>query len=343
MDYFEQKRLIEFDVQNVKIIKKIDKRLHRCVLNENFEYISYLKNVDELLIEECIKTDSHDIQYLDNPSEKVQFIAINGDIESCQWIKNPTNSVLEYLIEHGQWPSDANINSIDPYLQLKALKLEPSLIGEITNLTPEFIEQAFEVEPGIVEHIPNPSLEMIKIAISRDGWMLRMMNDKKYAYLYEEYALIALNNNGMVLQQIKNPTQEMMKIAVRNNPNVIRYIPNPSFEIQMLAVSIDPNMIEKIKDPHPDVQWATVSRDVYVSIKKPSEKVITFRKFIGTKEYKPALFGILSEILPNLQYLIPETKFLPGVLQLTVKTGIPLNFGDPDIEFRYGFAAISSY
>ncbi len=329
MNYFEQKELIELNIKNVSMMKKIDKRLYSYILNKEFCYLKYLRNVDESLLESCIHQTPIHIKYIPAPSEKLQFIAVKANLNSCYYIKNMTIPVMEFIIEEDYWPDNLDINKLNKVYQLKVISFKPEEIQNIDPLTDELINLAFEVNHEIVRYIDLPQ-DLLTKAIKIDGLLLREVSQPT-----EELILIALNQTGMALEFVSDYTHEMILTAIKNDPKSIQFVKEPTYEYQKLAISTDPKMIRCIEHPHPDIQWDVILRDNYAIIKNQCNKVLLFEEFFDTKVYRSEMFYMLSEALPKLRYLIPKAKCFPGVLQLTVKTEIVLNFRDPDIDFRY--------
>ncbi len=343
MDYYEQKRLIELNIKNVKYIKKVDKRLHRYILNHSFHYIEYLKDVDTLLVEEFIRRCPQNIRYVENQTENMQLISLSDDIDNDDFLKNPTKKVIEYLIDNESWYNGYDINLLSLEYQLKAIAFDSKLIKDIVNLSDEMIQMAFKVNKNIVQYIKNPTdmtatssyYEMYKEAVSSNYRLLKDIPSSIGDELYDELVLSGIKDDGRAIKFARNLTPEMMLLAVKKTPLSIEYIPNPTYELQHLAVSLWNLSLYKIKNPHPDIQWTLALRDSDLIIENPCENVKLYKKFLETGKYEPEMFDILVEVIPNSPYLIAESTCIPGSLQLLVKTGISLNFGDSDINITY--------
>lgn len=94
----------------------------------------------------------------------------------------------------------------------------------------------------------------------------------------EEEQLDELEEDGTVIQYIKNPTEEMKVLAVKETIQAMNYIDDPSEEVQLEAIKKDPRILKNIK--------------------KPTEKVI--RKAIkGINEYYDFTY-ILKHLENNL-------------------------------------------
>lgn len=94
----------------------------------------------------------------------------------------------------------------------------------------------------------------------------------------EEEQLDELEEDGTVIQYIKNPTKEMKVLAVKETIQAMNYIDDPSEEVQLEAIKKDPRILKNIK--------------------KPTEKVI--RKAIkGINEYYDFTY-ILKHLENNL-------------------------------------------
>jgi hypothetical protein len=126
---------------------------------------------------------------------------------------------------------------------------------------------------------------------------------KKYNYGFkhidnpsEELKILAVGQNGSVIQFIKNPSEAVQLAAVKQNGNAIKYIKNPSEAVQLEAVKENGNVIEFIKNPPEDVQLYAVNKDGFniYYIKKPSEAV----QLAAVKQNGGAI-EMIADLLPS--------------------------------------------
>jgi hypothetical protein len=67
-------------------------------------------------------------------------------------------------------------------------------------------------------------------------------------------------NDGLAIQYIKNPSEEIKLTAVKQNGLIIKYIKNPSEEIKSTAVEQNGLAIQHIKNPSKEVKLAAARR-----------------------------------------------------------------------------------
>jgi len=93
----------------------------------------------------------------------------------------------------------------------------------------------------------------------------------------EDIQLMAVKNNPIAIEYIKNPSEEIKLAAVKRNGYewVIKYINNPSEAVQLVAVVGSASIIKLIENPSEAVQIASVEKYGWSVryIDNPTEKV----------------------------------------------------------------------
>lgn len=84
-----------------------------------------------------------------------------------------------------------------------------------------------------------------------------------------------IREDGLDIQFIKNPSDDMQMAAIVQNPESFRMIKNPSEKIQEYAIKILPDLIKYIPNPSENIQNVALRENpLYIMhIKNPSEKV----------------------------------------------------------------------
>ncbi len=59
--------------------------------------------------------------------------------------------------------------------------------------------------------------------------------------------LLAIKENGLVLEYIDNPTREMQELAIDNNIRAIKFIDNPTEDMMIKAVNEGWSILDYIK------------------------------------------------------------------------------------------------
>lgn len=88
--------------------------------------------------------------------------------------------------------------------------------------------------------------------------------------------LLAVREDGWLIQFIKDPCLEIQLEAVRQDGLAIQWIEDPCLELQLEAVREDIRAIYQIKDSSLSVQLAAVRKNVFAiqNIKEPYKKVL---------------------------------------------------------------------
>ena len=91
----------------------------------------------------------------------------------------------------------------------------------------------------------------------------------------EEVQLEAVKHDGSAIQHIKNPSEAVQLEAVKQNGSAIRYIKNPSEVVQLEAVKQNGSAIQYIKDPSEKLKLEAAKNNGFALkyIKNPSEAV----------------------------------------------------------------------
>lgn len=106
--------------------------------------------------------------------------------------------------------------------------------------------------------------------------------EKSYEYeVYkdtEEEQLKEVQENGLAIQFINNPSLKVQFYAIRKDPYAIQYIDNPIEELQLEAIKKNPFVIGYMKNPTEDVLKEAIKQMEYD--KAPTWKYIDFFKHL---------------------------------------------------------------
>jgi hypothetical protein len=114
-----------------------------------------------------------------------------------------------------------------------------------------------------------------------------ILENKRCIYDDEERCILAMRRNGLAIQFIKDPSEEMKLEAVRQDGWAIRFIKDPSERVQLEAVRQDGYAIRFIKDPSEKMKLEAVRYDgrTIQFIKDPSEEM----KLEAVRQYGSAI------------------------------------------------------
>lgn len=123
--------------------------------------------------------------------------------------------------------------------------------------------------------ISNPSRAIQLAAVQQDGRALIDIMLQHKIVPDDKLKMIAVQQNGEVIQVIRNATEEMKLAAVQQNGEAIQYIRDPSETIQLAAVQQNPRAIRWIDRPTESVQMTAVQQDkvAFYLINWPSKAV----------------------------------------------------------------------
>jgi hypothetical protein len=118
--------------------------------------------------------------------------------------------------------------------------------------------------------VPTQSQHIQLLAVNHNGHVI--MNIKEPT---EQVQLLAVKRDGSSIAYIKEPSEPVQIAAVKENGYAIRYIRNPSEKVKLTSVKQSASAIEYIKNPSEEVQLAAVHQSGYAIryIDNPSEEV----------------------------------------------------------------------
>lgn len=159
-----------------------------------------------------------------------------------------------------------------------------------TNITDDKIAHVITNHPKIISVCPNVSTEMYKLALSRDGMLLKIVSDKfkNFVRVSKEHQLFANQHDA----ELK--FYEMIQIAIEQNFAALQFVESPSDELCMMAFAQSKDADKYIK---------TISKNVAKFALMRYPEFVTMKKYsIGIDE-ESALELITND--PNYINLIP--------------------------------------
>lgn len=81
-----------------------------------------------------------------------------------------------------------------------------------------------------------------------------------YNNLLEHQIIRLVNQNPIVIKEIKNPSESIQLAAVKSSGTAIGWIKNPSEQVKLEAVKKDGYAIRYIKDPSDEIKMAAVAQ-----------------------------------------------------------------------------------
>lgn len=269
----------------------------------------------------AVKKDVYSIKYIDDPTEEVALYVVERDGELIEHIPNPSEEVqlaaandsgysIYYLYKKGIRLSE-KVKLVAAHSSSEAIRLmyeygdtvsddvietslnnQPSSIKYIPKekLTPERIEKSISVDPGVIRFVANPSEKMQRMAVQRNGRLIK--------FLYTNKIL---------------PSEQVRTDAVQNDGDAISYIPTQDWtlELQIAAVKTTPRalytIVSKLEGKAPDirVQMAAVQTEgralrflINSSFKIPDEVIVAAIRQDATS------FGLLRYM--DTSYLVQK-------------------------------------
>jgi hypothetical protein len=144
-------------------------------------------------------------------------------------------------------------------------------------------------DPHLIQYIGNKTRQMIEMAVSVDGRVIKYLNTR---LLDNDIYLKAVTSKGSSLRYIKEPcqTEEICKIAVYNNPNNIKYACVQTEEIALYAVKNSTDSLIYIYQQNDEIclQAIKMNPKQISAVINQTEKIC----MIAVKHHKTALLDI---------------------------------------------------
>jgi hypothetical protein len=135
-------------------------------------------------------------------------------------------------------------SQLEPSIQMKFVKSDIQLAGDIEHPTEEVQLYVIDKVPTRFKDLNNPS-EAIQVSIvSKFGLNIEHIENPS-----EDVQLAAVEKSGIAIQYIKNPSEDVQIAAVTRSGHALNYINNPSEKIQLAAVERSKKAIGYISNP----------------------------------------------------------------------------------------------
>ena len=194
--------------------------------------IEKLENQLYVLTDILIGMNPHSIQFIDNQTPELRMLALNGDPTVIQYIKNPTyEECMKAVSENGFLLEFCPVDNFTDD-QLKELYTVAVMHGGARVLakvkeeyiTPKLCLDAVCSDPTYAQFYVPSTMEYIqawRCIIYNEPRNICMLYDSKE--LYDALKSYAFQLNWMTLEEMPDPTEEMMLTYIKNYPAATWY------------------------------------------------------------------------------------------------------------------------
>lgn len=177
----------------------------------------------------------------------------------------------------------------------------------VTGKMPEGEKEQIQLvlsKPWMIADIDNPSETIQKIALSKDGTLIKHIDNPSF-----EMQLVAVRENGNALQFIKVPQgkvneqnvdKRLLAAAVTTTPSIISIIESPSYDLQKIAISNNLGAYKFIRDRDKDSKIRDFAEEKALSMYMEDNKPIYIDK--DNKKIITKTFGDLEDIASELGF-----------------------------------------
>lgn len=186
-----------------------------------------------------------------------------------------------YMLNNCQLSIEERISTAEEFLgnpseeaQMRMIKSYPQAVLALDNIC-ERAQLYMMQNPNLcdqIDKIKNPIKEIQIELFNKDPYYI-----KKATLLPEEFKIEAVKRNGMLLEAIDNPSDELIKTALNQNGYAIRTLPREKWtdEYMTLAANTSPKVITLFPECPDEALLAAINKnpDIFVLAKGGSEAI----------------------------------------------------------------------
>lgn len=199
-------------------------------------------------------------------------VYMNQKVIQCTKIIAGPEVVIEEMPEWSQ----------DDYC-LGMVSIAPECIKFVKNQTPAICKIAIEGSSNIIKYIKEPSLAMQIHSINDAWWNFKglpnktrelceiavLANDYNFRHVPNDiktpdFNIPFLQNNGLLLQHIPEPTEDEINIAISENGLAIQYVKNQTIEIVKKAIDSNPSALRFVDTKYTDIMKQIIRNDPHL-------------------------------------------------------------------------------
>lgn len=235
-------------------------------IDERIDYAQrFLNNPDETLQLQVVTKNLDAIKGIQHPCKEVQLYVVNHNKEYAKYIQEPCEEVSLLLIrDNPQYIK--NITNPTDEMCLECLKKDGLLLKDIpqNRWTNEMVWTALEQNGRIIEYIPNPSDELIKASVKNNPKILLLLLNKQIDIPDDAYKIVLRHKDAkLILRNITLP-ENMQRYAILQDPYLINEIKNPSYNLVKLAVEKNGLTYKNYIHLYPNLKSIAINSNPYI-------------------------------------------------------------------------------
>lgn len=187
--------------------------------------------------------------------------------------KNPTDEMKKEMYDFDPSLVKHFSDNVPIDIQKDIARNHRELAKYIHNPSMEYFGELIKQEPYTIYNYDDPTSDMWKVAVSGNGLLLKDCPYKDN----EEIKLAAVRQNGLAIQYISHPDNELQIAAVRTTKEAINCIHNPCHAALMYATGIDQTLVETSIENTVDAEKMHLIENnatAILSIDNPTEAMI---------------------------------------------------------------------
>jgi hypothetical protein len=232
--------------------RKLDHTLknHIEAVKVNPAIVLMFDNLSSDLLRKLILANYKIAAYIDLDQDMRKLVLEQSE-DAIKYIGNTTSDEIDFAIS--KFPCCIRFMKFNLNLAQLAVARDGTTLRYIEKgkQTQAIVDAAVAENPASVEYANSKFLNepmMISVA-NRYPSVIKILSSLVWNECEKSFAKIckaALAQDGMMLQYIHDPSEELQKIAITKNPEAIDFVQEPSLEIQLIAINKKPKILEKI-------------------------------------------------------------------------------------------------
>lgn len=187
-----------------------------------------------------------------NLSDDARKEVLDQNADAITYLIDPTWDDFKYAVT--QYPSAIQHFVFDYELSLLAVTQDGMVLEFIhkENQSPPLVAAAIQQNAEAIRYVSATFIDesMLMRVAPRYPKVVKILEILNYEtnnlFSIDKINKLVLSADGMMLEFIKDPSEELQRLAITNNPYAIQFIEEPSLELQLLAVDKDPLVLAQI-------------------------------------------------------------------------------------------------
>lgn len=301
MEVDKEKEIIERVKKDWKFLENVEHQTEAICIEAvkiNGMALQYVRDQTYLVCLYAIKENAMAVQFVNWQTEDICLDAIKSNPMSLKYIKFPTLRVTHCALELNHMVLEYVLPQyLDFSVFYRVLRQDGMLVKKLIECEDETIKKKIVMYDGKTVFFGKEELYLI--AVAQNGLALQFIKDQTFIL-----CLIAVSRNGLALEFVQEQNEEICVAAVMQNPLALKYVKVQTMKICFAATisenpSADRHMIESI-DYKKLISLGNYSQEEYQSL----------FEFVSTLRSPPQYHCQFDQKLCSLSMILQHPEFI---------------------------------